>query len=164
MELRSQLLFDMQAEVRERYSIENTPRGTRVNVSVAGGTFTGPKLKGTILPGGGDFALVRPDGVVEIDVRITLWTDDGQHIYMTYRGLNAQGAEYAQRIQRGEAVSATELYFRTTPYFETSAPNTRGSTKSWRWGCGRTATQAEPSPTGSTKSCEGCAISREAMP
>jgi Protein of unknown function (DUF3237) len=121
MELRSQLLFDMQAEVRERYPIENTPRGTRVNVSVAGGTFAGPKLKGTILPGGGDFALVRPDGVVEIDVRITLRTDDGQHIYMTYRGLNAQGAEYAQKIQRGEAVSATEFYFRTTPYFETSA-------------------------------------------
>jgi hypothetical protein len=121
MELRSQLLFDMQAEVRERYSIENTPRGTRLNVSVAGGTFTGPKLKGTILPGGGDFAIVRPDGVVEIDVRITLRADDGQHIYMTYRGLNTQRAESAQRIQRGEAVSATERYFRITPYFETSA-------------------------------------------
>lgn len=121
MELRSQLLFDMQAEVRERYPIENTPRGTRVNVSVAGGTFAGPKLKGTILPGGGDFALVRPDGVVEVDVRITLRTEDGQNIYMTYRGLNAQGAEYLQKIQRGEDVSATEFYFRTTPYFETSA-------------------------------------------
>jgi len=87
MDLRSQLLFDMTAEVRERYPIENTPRGTRVNVSVAGGTFAGPKLKGIILPGGGDFALMQPDGVLEIDARITLRTDDGQNIYMTYRGL-----------------------------------------------------------------------------
>ena len=61
--------------------------GTRRIVPVTGGTFEGPKLKGTALGGGADWILVRPDGVSELNVRVTLRTDDEQLIYVTYRGL-----------------------------------------------------------------------------
>ena len=81
--------------------------GTRLIVPVTGGTFEGPKLKGTALPGA-DWILTRPDGVSELNVRVTLRTDDNQLIYLTYRGLRF-------------TPPGGELYWRTTPIFETGA-------------------------------------------
>ena len=78
------------------------PHGTRSIVPVTGGSFEGPRLRGKVLPGGGDWLLLRPDGVLELDLRITLETDDHALIYMTFQGL-----------RHGE-------YFRTLPRFETS--------------------------------------------
>jgi Protein of unknown function (DUF3237) len=78
------------------------PHGVRSIVPVTGGDFEGPRLRGKVLPGGGDWLLLRPDGVLELDLRITLETDDHALIYMTFQGL-----------RHGE-------YFRTLPRFETS--------------------------------------------
>ena len=83
--------------------------GPRRIVPVTGGTFEGPKLKGTALGGGGDWILARPDGVSELSVRVTLKTDDDQLINLTYRGLLF-------------APKGGELYLRTTPIFETGSP------------------------------------------
>ena len=79
------------------------PHGMRSIVPVTGGDFEGPRLRGKVLPGGDDWLLVRPDGVLELDLRITLETDDHALIYMTFQGL-----------RHGD-------YFRTLPRFETSA-------------------------------------------
>ena len=78
------------------------PHGIRSIVPVTGGSFEGPRLRGKVLPGGGDWLLLRPDGVLELDLRITLETDDHALIYMTFQGL-----------RHGD-------YFRTLPRFETS--------------------------------------------
>ena len=79
------------------------PHGIRSIVPVTGGSFEGPRLRGKVLPGGGDWLLLRSDGVLELDLRITLETDDHALIYMTFQGL-----------RHGD-------YFRTLPRFETSA-------------------------------------------
>ena len=79
------------------------PYGVRSFVPVTGGDFEGARLRGRILPGGGDWLLLRSDGVLELDLRITLETDDHALIYMTFQGL-----------RHGD-------YFRTLPRFETSA-------------------------------------------
>jgi len=77
-----------------------------VIVTVAGGTFEGPKLKGKVAEGAsGDWLLVRPDGSMRLDVRITLRTDDGAAILMCYSGL----------IVGKEGSRA----FRTAPLFDT---------------------------------------------
>lgn len=100
--LRSELLFSMTADIEPPLDI-----GSRRIYNVTGGSFAGPKLRGEILPGGGDWLRVRPDGVSELDVRATLKTDDGALIYVRYRGI---------------VVSKDEgLYFRTTPVFECGA-------------------------------------------
>ena len=122
-DMRSEFLFTMTAEL-ERETVQElsgTPHGTRRIVHVKKGSFDGPKLKGQVLPGGADWLLVRPDGVREVDVRITLRTDDGQLIYMAYRGIIDIPAEVAQRMARGEAVAPAEYYFRTAPFFETGS-------------------------------------------
>jgi len=79
------------------------PHGIRSIVPVTGGDFEGPRLRGKVLPGGNDWLLLRSDGVLELDLRITLETDDHALIYMTFQGL-----------RHGD-------YFRTLPRFETSA-------------------------------------------
>ena len=79
-DLKSELLFEINFGLEEALVIEDTPHGTRRIIPITDGTFTGPKLKGTVLPGGADWLLIRPDGVREIDVRVTLQTDDGHLI------------------------------------------------------------------------------------
>ena len=81
------------------------PHGTRVTFPIVGGVFEGDRLWGKVLPGGGDWVLKRPDGVLELDLRITLETDDGALIHMTFEGI---------RDDR------TSSYFRTLPRFETA--------------------------------------------
>src|SRR3954451_4957128 len=66
------------------------PTGTRVVVSVSAGTFKGDRLAGTVAEGArGDFAVFRPDGTLRLDVRLTLVTDDGSPIYVTYNAVGA---------------------------------------------------------------------------
>src|SRR5256885_16337381 len=64
-----------------------TANGGRLIVPISGGTFTGPRLKGTIIPPSGDWVVQRPDGSRVLDVRILLQTDDGQKIYVSWRGI-----------------------------------------------------------------------------
>jgi hypothetical protein len=97
------------------------PHGTRLIVPVTGGDFEGPRLRGKILPGGGDWLLLRGDGVLELDLRITLETDDHALIYMTFQGLRHGPPDAIAALGRGEVVDPARYYFRTVPRFETSA-------------------------------------------
>ena len=118
-ELLFELHMDLDQEAAQR--VGATSRGTRLIGYIKGGTFEGPKLKGDVLPGGGNWLLIRPDGVREPDVRLTLRTEDGHLIYMAYRGVFRIAPELLQRIRQGEAVDPAEYYLRTTPVFETAA-------------------------------------------
>jgi hypothetical protein len=97
------------------------PHGVRSFVPVTGGDFEGPRLRGRILPGGGDWLLVRSDGVLELDLRITLETDDHALISMTFQGLRHGPPDVIAALGRGEVVDPARYYFRTLPRFETSA-------------------------------------------
>lgn len=99
-----------------------TPTGRRRIVRVEGGTFAGPRLRGEVLPGGGDWVLERIDGSRQLDVRVTLRTDDGGLIYAHYDGIFHAPPEVLQRMTAGEAVDDSAYYFRTAPLFETASP------------------------------------------
>jgi hypothetical protein len=104
-----EFLFTMTANVSPPTVIQGGPQGSRFIVSVPGGTFEGPKLKGTIVPhSGGDWVTLRPDGSMKLDVRLTLQTEDGAFILVTYNGIGARGAD-----------GGTKVY--STPLFETGA-------------------------------------------
>lgn len=122
MELKSQLLFVLDAHLDPPQMIADTPAGGRKIIIVKGGTFEGPRLKGKILPtGGADWALTRNDGSLLLDVRLTLETDDAALIHMCYRGVRFGPKDVLARLAKGETVSPSEYYFRTTPYFETGS-------------------------------------------
>jgi hypothetical protein len=98
------------------------PHGTRTIAPIASGTFEGPRLRGSVLPGGADWLLLRSDGVLELDLRITLETDDGALIYMASNGLRHGPSDVLAALARGELVDPSKYYFRTSVRFETSAP------------------------------------------
>ena len=68
----SRLLMKLQVVVSPPEKFGTVPHGTRTVVPVTGGGFEGPRLRGLVLPGGGDWLLLRSDGVLELDLRITL--------------------------------------------------------------------------------------------
>ncbi|MEO1657686.1 MAG: DUF3237 domain-containing protein [Pseudomonadota bacterium] len=74
--------------------VGKTPEGQRTIAPVTGGVFEGQRLSGQVLPGGADWVRFRADGTMMIDVRLTLQTDDGALIYLTYQGrfIGAAGA------------------------------------------------------------------------
>jgi Protein of unknown function (DUF3237) len=120
-EVKTELLFKMALEVPSLVDLGETPYGRRRIARVGGGSFEGPKIKGRVLDGGGDWLLLRRDGVLQLDVRLTLETDDKQLVYMTYRGYRHGPKDVIERVNKGEAVDPSLYYFRSTPYFETGS-------------------------------------------
>src|SRR5436305_15345734 len=118
----SRLLMMLQVFVAPPQEVGAVPHGTRVIAAITSGTFEGPRLRGKVLPGGGDWTLSRSDAVLELDLRITLETDDGALISMSSFGLRHGPPEVLAALARGESVDPSRYYFRTAPRFETSAP------------------------------------------
>jgi cation transport regulator ChaC len=120
-EIRTTPLMTMKLAVSGMQAIGATPNGNRRIGLVAGGTFEGPRLKGTVLPGGADWIIVRPDASTTLDVRLVLQTDDGATIGMTYRGMRHGPTAVMDRVNKGEMVDPSAYYFRTAVVFETAS-------------------------------------------
>lgn len=115
-------LFEIQLQVPGVVDIGATPLGRRRIAAVTGGEFHGERLRGTVVGApAGDWLLQRSDGVTVLDVRLLLRTDDGEHIYMSYRGLRHGPADVMARLAAGESVDPATYYFRIAPVFETAA-------------------------------------------
>ncbi|MFM2281271.1 MAG: hypothetical protein RLZZ444_3502 [Pseudomonadota bacterium] len=120
--LETRPLAILTARLDSPQSLGNTPEGSRKIVNVLGGSFIGPRINAIVLPGGGDWALTRADGVLVLDVRLTIRTDDGALIYCRYSGMRHGPPEVMARLSKGEMVDPAEMYFRIAPNFETADP------------------------------------------
>src|SRR5437660_1878566 len=119
--MNTRLLMMMHVKVGTLLNIGAVPYGARRTATLGGGMFEGPRLRGTILPGGSaDWQLLRPDGVLEMDLRVTLQTDDGALISMRSFGVRHGPSEVIAAIGRGEVVDPSTYYFRSMPRFETA--------------------------------------------
>lgn len=98
------------------------PQGRRRIAPINGGRFEGERLKGEVLPGGADWVINRPDGVMVIDVRIALKTEDDVLIYMTYQGRFLAEPEVMKRFNRGGQLEPHEYSLRVTAKFECGNP------------------------------------------
>src|SRR5882757_255746 len=118
----SRLLMTMQVAVVDPQKIGAVPHGTRVTAPIARGHFDGPRLRGKVVPGGGDWTILRGDGVLELDLRVTLEMDDGALVHMASFGLRHGPPDVIAALARGERVDPASYYFRTTARFETGHP------------------------------------------
>jgi hypothetical protein len=102
--------FVLEAKVTVAMPLEHgtTPYGRRRVIHITGGTFAGPKLRGTVVPGGADWQMIRPDRVTELMAVYDLKTDDGTFIHVTNRGLRHGPDEVMQRLAYGETVDPAE--------------------------------------------------------
>ena len=96
------------------------PYGKRIIANVDGGHFEGTNIKGTVQPPACDWLLIRADNSVQLDVRVSLVTDDNTLIYMSYQGLRAGQPSVLDRLAAGEDVDPREYYIRTICKFETA--------------------------------------------
>jgi hypothetical protein len=121
-ELRTRPLLAMWLDVRGPMPLIATPgAGRRIGV-VTGGSFDGERLSGTVMDGGSDWQTLKADGSVALDVRLILKTSDDAIVAMTYRGVRHGAPEVIARVDRGEVVDPSEIYFRSIVQFETAAP------------------------------------------
>ncbi len=100
-ELESRYLMELILDVDDQLDTGHTSIAP-----VSGGTFSGPRLSGTVRNGGADW-ITQVSGHSSLDVRITLDTDDGAIVYMAYKGIVAR--------------NVNGLYWRVTPLFNTAA-------------------------------------------
>ena len=119
--LRTELLTRLVVEFEAPQDVGATPAGTRRILPMRRGHASGPHLRGQVLPGSGDWVLVRSDGVAQLDIRITLRTEEGALIHLQSQGLLDLPADLRGRILAGEPVDPSQYYFRTTVAFETAA-------------------------------------------
>ena len=121
--MNTRLLMTVLVNVMPPQDIGAVPYGTRRTVPISGGTFEGQRLRGIVLPGGStDWTLLRADGVLELDLRVTLKAHDGALISMKSFGLRHGPPDVIAAIGRGETVDPATYYFRTTLRFQTAAP------------------------------------------
>ena len=119
---RLQLLYTSSIDIAAPLDLGDAPHGRRRIINITGGAFSGPRLSGRILPGGADWQIIRGDGIVEVEAKYTLETDDGALIYVNNWGLRHGPPGVIARLSAGETVDPGEYYFRTAPRFETGAP------------------------------------------
>jgi hypothetical protein len=122
--------FEIRAQVGAPLEVGQVPDGRRRIVQILGGTFSGPNMKGKILPGGADWQIVRADGFTELDTRYTLQTDKGELIYVQNAGVRHAPPDVMKKLLAGQTVDPALVYFRTVPKFETAAPGLQDLTRS----------------------------------
>ena len=111
-------VFTIEATIQAASSGGKTVRGERLHIPITGGTIAGPKLNGTVLPGGSDWPLIRSDGTSEISAIYTIEADDGTLILVHNEGMRVSTDAVLARLRAGDRVKPEEYYFRTIPRFE----------------------------------------------
>jgi muconolactone delta-isomerase len=118
------LVYRLEAALGQPLDLGETPQGHRRIVPLIGGTFAGPEISGTLLPGGSaDWQVIQADGTTRADLRYTLRTRDGDLLYVQAAGGRHGTAEVLTRLARGEDVDASEYTFRTATRIETGSPD-----------------------------------------
>lgn len=100
-------VMQLYVTLEPQYTVGEVPHGKRVVIPITGGIFEGPKLKGTIIPGGADYQYQKTDGKTlrtELEAIYSIKTHDGVYIHVRNCGI-------FHASQEG-------VYFFTAPKFE----------------------------------------------
>jgi Protein of unknown function (DUF3237) len=117
-----EFIFAAHVTVDQPLDLGNVGKGGRRIVPIAGGDFSGPHMRGKVLPGGADWQVIRTDGVAELEARYTLRTDDGALIYVRNLAYRHGPPDVIAALAAGRLVDPASYYFRGATFFETSDP------------------------------------------
>jgi hypothetical protein len=116
-------------------------QGFRLNAYFVEGTVSGPKVNGKIIPVGGDFITVRTDGVGDIDVRLTIQTDDEALIYQTNTGVLELGENGYEDLMNQNMQGIPQI--RACIRFQTAHPKYQWLNRKQCIGIGQTPTEGK---------------------
>src|SRR5579863_9202436 len=114
-------VFEARVGVGPPQDLGDVGKGARRIVPITGGEFSGPQMRGEVLPGGADWQVLRHDGVAELEARYTLQTDDNALIYVRNHALRHGPPEVIAALAAGRPVEPSSYYFRGATFFETGA-------------------------------------------
>jgi hypothetical protein len=117
-------IFRVHCELAGILDLGPAPFGHRRVVNILGGTVTGEKLSGRILPGGADWQILAADGSADIHARYTIESDAGALVQVDSKGVRHGPAEVLARLAKGDDVDPNLYYFRTVMRFETGHAST----------------------------------------
>ncbi|WP_417590549.1 DUF3237 domain-containing protein [Parasphingorhabdus sp.] len=116
-------LFSYRAAFTEpQQQIGKAHFGRRMIAALTGGEVEGERLRGRVMPGGGDWATIDENDTLRLDARVTIETHDGALIFVSYRGVLRPLSVAHKHARNGGPQNdkeRSEIYFRTTPMFET---------------------------------------------
>jgi hypothetical protein len=114
-------VYRLEATLGQPLDVGVVAAGQRRIVPLTGGTFTGPELSGTLLPGASaDWQIILPDGTALCDIRYTLQTDQGDLLYVQSCSVRHCSPEILARLRLGEEVDPSEYTIRTSTRIETT--------------------------------------------
>jgi hypothetical protein len=126
-QLNLEFAFTVRASLEPPIVVGQAPDGLRRFVPITGGSFAGPLLSGKVVPGSGDWQIVRSDGALNAEARYILETEDGVRISVNNRGVRHASPDIMAKLNKGELVPASSYYFRTSATFEAPV----GSAHEW---------------------------------
>lgn len=107
-----EFVYECEVTLQGVLDFGHTNEGTRRVIPITGGTFRGPRLSGSVVPGGADWNLTRHDGGSAVEAAYYLRTDDGTLLRIVNRGKGG-GSAAPPPLVAGE-----RFYMFTTPEFE----------------------------------------------
>jgi hypothetical protein len=117
-------VFTLHVDLAPPQCFGRTSFGERRFIPITGGRFEGPKIKGKILPGGGDWNAARSDGVVHVLAKYTIQVEDGTLINLTNEGYGRASQKTMDGVFGDDPSKAlianggTDWYTKTFPKFE----------------------------------------------
>jgi hypothetical protein len=116
--IQTEYLMTLQAPLDAPQAID---QGLLIYNVQPGGWVEGPRIKGKLVSPGADWLRAMPSGVLRLDVRATIQTDDGELIYVNYGGAIQCSKEQGDRLNAGQQLKTDDCYFITAPTFQTKS-------------------------------------------
>lgn len=112
-------LLTFEVMVGKPMTVDGDAAAGRRFIPIVGGTVSG-RYEGVILPGGGDWQTLWPDGRMDLSAHYVLDLG-GALVEVQSEGVRQGPPEVLARLAKGEAVDPSEYYFRTSIRLRTGA-------------------------------------------
>ncbi|CAM3663505.1 hypothetical protein VA7868_00387 [Vibrio aerogenes CECT 7868] len=123
-------VFEISVQVGQPVLVgQDEVSGRRQLIPILSGQLSGENINGTVLPGGVDSQVIRPDGVCELSARYAIRLDDGEGLYIENNGIRTVPDAYVDQVKNGAFIDPELYYFRTTPAFEVYSERYRWLTR-----------------------------------
>ena len=122
---RLRFAFEVRVDIGSTQHIGNGSGDVLEFTPITGGTVDGPRLRGTVEAGGGDWSVQRGPTTCELDAHYLIRGENGALIDVVNRGYYRAASAVLTRIDAGQRVDESEVYFRTSPSFRTDSPEHR---------------------------------------
>jgi hypothetical protein len=117
--LKTEFAYEALVSITAAVDVGETPTGHRRYIPITGGSFSGPHIKGEVLPGGADWQTSRPDGVTELEAIYSMRCEDGTVIIVHNSGVAYGNSGYIRTAPRFSAPKGPHAWLNESQFVGT---------------------------------------------